>query len=113
MIPNPDRTLRPGVLMQVELLRNPRDTLVVPESALLQQGKDHFVMRVGKDDKTERVQVRIGARRPGQAEVIEGLAAGQRVVTHGNDKVRPGQSVRIQALDDGTRPLSELLGAAP
>ncbi len=113
MIPNPDRTLRPGVLMQVELLRNPRETLVVPESALLQQGKEHFVMRVGEDDKVERVQVRIGARRPGQAEVVDGLAAGQRVITHGNDKVRPGQSVRVQALDDGTRTLSELLGAAP
>jgi membrane fusion protein (multidrug efflux system) len=113
MIPNPDRTLRPGVLMQVELLRNPRETLVIPESALLQQGKEHFVMRVGEDDKVERVQVRIGARRPGQAEVVDGLAAGQRVITHGNDKVRPGQSVRVQALDDGTRTLSELLGAAP
>jgi membrane fusion protein (multidrug efflux system) len=34
LIPNPERTLKPGALMQVELLRNPRDTLVVPESAL-------------------------------------------------------------------------------
>jgi membrane fusion protein (multidrug efflux system) len=99
--------------MQVELLRNPRDTLVVPESALVQQGRDHFVMRVGKGDKAERVQVRVGARRPGQAEVIHGLEAGQLVITHGNDKVRPGQLVRIQAIDDGTRPLAELLGAAP
>jgi membrane fusion protein (multidrug efflux system) len=69
-------------------------------------------MRVGEDDKAERVQVRIGARRPGQAEMVDGLAAGQRVITHGNDKMRPGQSVRVQSLDDGTRPLAELLGAA-
>jgi membrane fusion protein (multidrug efflux system) len=113
LIPNPERTLKPGVLMQVELLRNPRNTLVVPESALLQQGRDHFVMRVGKDDKVERVRVRIGARRPGQAEAVEGLTAGDIVITHGNDKVRPGQAVRIRAMDDGTRPLAELLGAAP
>jgi len=38
LIPNPNRTLKPGVLMQVELLRNPRDGLVIPESALLLQG---------------------------------------------------------------------------
>jgi membrane fusion protein, multidrug efflux system len=44
---------------------------------------------------------------------LDGLAAGDLVVTHGNDKVRPGQSVRIQALDDGTRTLSELLRSAP
>lgn len=111
MIPNPGRALRPGVLMQVELLRNPRETLVIPESALLNEGEDRFVMRVGAGDRAERVQVGIGARRPGQVEVVEGLAAGEVVITHGNDKVRPGQTVRIQAMDDGTRPVSELLGS--
>jgi len=109
LLPNPDRTLKPGVLMQVELLRNPRNTLVIPEAALLQQGQDHFVMLVGEGDKAERRQIRIGARRPGEVEVIEGVAAGDRVISHGNDKVRPGQQVRIQAIDDGTRSLQEML----
>ena len=113
LIPNPDRTLKPGVLMRVELLRNPRETLVVPESALLQKGRDHHVMRIDADAKAERVAVKVGARRPGQAEILEGLSAGDRVITHGADKVRPGQAVRVQALDDGTRPLAELVGAAP
>jgi len=113
LIPNPDRTLKPGVLMRVELLRNPRETLVVPESALLQKGRDHHVMRIDVDAKAERVAVKVGARRPGQAEILEGLSAGDRVITHGADKVRPGQAVRVQALDDGTRPLAELVGAAP
>lgn len=112
LIPNADRTLKPGVLMQVELLRNPRDGLAVPESALLQQGRDHFAMRVGEGDKAERRQVRIGARRPGEVEILEGLAAGDQVITHGNDKVRPGQQVRIQAIDDGTKTLHELLEPA-
>ncbi len=38
LIGNADRTLKPGVLMQVELLRNPREALVVPEAALLHLG---------------------------------------------------------------------------
>lgn len=113
LIPNPDRTLKPGVLMQVELQRNPREGLAVPEAALLQQGRDHFVMRVGADDKAERVQVRIGARRPGTVEIVEGLTAGDRVITHGNDKVRPGQAVTIRALDDGTGSLHEILARTP
>jgi membrane fusion protein (multidrug efflux system) len=113
LIPNPDGTLKPGVLMRVELLRNPRETLVVPESALLQKGRDHHVMRIDAEGKAERVAVKVGARRPGQAEILEGLSAGDRVITHGADKVRPGQAVRVQALDDGTRPLAELVGAAP
>jgi hypothetical protein len=86
--------LKPGVLMQVELLRNLREALVVPESSLLQQGRDHFVMRVGQGDKVERRQAGIGTRRPGKVEVIEGLTAGERVISHGNDHVRPGQQVK-------------------
>jgi membrane fusion protein (multidrug efflux system) len=95
--------------MQVVLLRNPRDALVAPESALLHQGQDHFVMIAGEGEIAERRQVRIGARRPGEVEILEGLAAGERVITHGNDKVRPGQQIAIQAVDDGTRSLQEML----
>jgi membrane fusion protein (multidrug efflux system) len=110
LIPNPDGRLKPGLLMQVELERNPREGLVVPESALLQQGQDHFVVRVGEGDKAERVKVRIGARRRGQVEIVEGLTPGDRVVTHGNDKARPGQSLSVR-MDDGSQPLKDLLGA--
>ncbi len=109
LLPNPDRTLRPGVLMQVELLRNPREALVVPESALVHQGQDHFVILVGDGNVAERRQVRTGARRPGEVEVVDGLTAGDRVITHGSEKVRPGQEVAIQAVDDGSRGLLEML----
>ncbi|MGE5154193.1 MAG: efflux RND transporter periplasmic adaptor subunit [Bdellovibrio bacteriovorus] len=108
LIPNPDGRLKPGLLMTVELLRNPRQALVVPESALLAQGRDHFVIRVGEGEVAERVQVRLGTRRPGEAEVLAGVAAGDRVVTHGGDKVRPGQALNVR-LDDGSRPLKDLL----
>ena len=100
----------PGLLMQVVLNRNPREALVVPESALLQQGQDHFVMRVTEGNTAERVQVQIGARRAGEVEVTAGLQAGERVITHGGDKVRAGQGVSVR-LDDGSRPLKDLLGA--
>jgi membrane fusion protein (multidrug efflux system) len=112
LIPNPDRTLKPGVLMQVELLRNPRQALVVPESALLHQGQEHFVMMVSDGGTAQRRQVRIGARRPGEVEIIEGLRAGEKVITHGNDEVRPGQQIAVRAVDDGTRSLQEMLEPA-
>ena len=109
LIPNPDRTLKPGVLMQVELLRNPREALLVPESALLQQGSEHFVMLLAAADKVERRQVQIGARRPGEVEIRAGLAAGDKVITHGNDKVRPGQQVTVQGQDRGAPGLPQVL----
>lgn len=112
LIPNPDRTLKPGVLMQVELLRNPHDALVVPESALLHRRGDHFVMVVGKQNIAERRQVRIGARRPGEVEVVKGVAAGDKVITHGNDQLRPGQPIEVRGLDDGSQSLGAMLGSA-
>ena len=98
LLPNPDRILKPGVLMQVELLRNPREALMVPESALLHLGTEHFVMLVDETNGNlvEKVRVRIGARRAGEVEVVDGLSAGDKVITHGNDKARPGHAVRIQ-----------------
>ncbi len=112
VLPNPEGRLKPGLLMKVQLLRNPRQALVVRESALLGQGRDHFVIRVGADERAERVQVAIGTRRPGETEIVSGLAAGDRVVTQGADKVRPGQALTVQ-LDDGSEPLTEMLRARP
>jgi membrane fusion protein (multidrug efflux system) len=117
LIPNPDRTLKPGLLMRVEMLVEPREAVVIPEGAIQQQGEDHFVMAVadveGRGAPTaERRQVQVGTRKPGLVEVREGLAAGERVITDGNDKVRPGQSIEIVAVDDGNRPLQALLESA-
>ncbi len=111
LIPNPRQDLKPGLLMQVEVPRNPRQGLAIPEAALLHRGRDHRVLVVGTGDQAEERRVDIGARRPGVVEITSGLTAGERVITHGNDKVRPGQVVRVLALDEGTKPLRELLGS--
>jgi membrane fusion protein (multidrug efflux system) len=113
LLPNPERALRPGLLMQVQLLIDPRDAVVVPEAALMQQGQDHFVaLLVDGDDglTVERKQVEIGTRQPGVVEIRSGLAAGNRVVTEGQDKARPGQPVKVLAVDDGSRGLHEMAG---
>jgi membrane fusion protein (multidrug efflux system) len=113
LLPNPARALRPGLLLRVELLLDPREALVVPEAALLQQGTNHFVMRLVDNDDgqtVERRQVQIGTRQPGLAEIRAGLAVGDRVVTEGQDKARPGQPVKVLAVDDGTSALREMVG---
>jgi membrane fusion protein (multidrug efflux system) len=118
-IANPEGLLRPGLLMQVELLRNPREGVTIPESALLHRGDAHFVLTLGagggagaagvSEAVPERRGVEIGGRRPGFVEVVAGLAAGERVVTHGADQVKPGEPVTILAVDDGSLGLSEML----
>ena len=111
ILPNPDRQLKPGLLMQVILLHNPRQALLIPEEALIPSGDKQFVYLV--DDAAGgtavRREIRIGGRMPGRVEVVEGLAAGDRIVSQGTLKVRPGQPVKVIAVDDGSRPLAELL----
>lgn len=94
-LPNPEDLLKPGMLMQVNLLAVPRRTLVVPELSVVQVGASSFVFRIGDDDVVEQVAVELGARRRGQVEVLAGVAAGERVVVDGTFRVRTGSRVAI------------------
>lgn len=97
ILPNPDGLLRPGLLMTVELLKNARQAVIIPEEALIPRGRDNFVLVVDESagNKARRQKVAVGARRPGEVEILEGLREGEKVVTHGTTRVRPGQAVTI------------------
>ncbi|WP_395648052.1 efflux RND transporter periplasmic adaptor subunit [Terricaulis sp.] len=99
MLPNTDETIRPGMLMTVEVRSNPRDALAVPEIAILDQADGAFVYRVvsrdGGAQAVELQRINAGQRSGGMVEVLEGLSEGDMVVTEGLQTVRPGQPVRI------------------
>jgi membrane fusion protein (multidrug efflux system) len=104
-IANPERKLRPGMLLDVGVQQPSRQTLQVPELALQQVGQQAFVFRVGADDKVEQVPVTIGARRPGAVEILGGVQAGDRVVVEGTVKLHPGSKIveaGSEAADDGS-----------
>jgi membrane fusion protein (multidrug efflux system) len=113
VIPNQENLLRPGLLMQVNLSKNQRRALTVPEEAVTLDGSNASVWRIetGPDGLTvaQKVPIELGVRQYGEVEVLSGLASGDQVVTHGVDRLRPGAVVRIAAVDDGSSPISELL----
>jgi membrane fusion protein (multidrug efflux system) len=110
LLSNPDHVLRPGMLMQVELLGQQRESIVIPEECLVAQGLKQYVFVVDPADNTvERREIGIGTRRPGEVEVIKGLVANELVVTDGTLKLRAGAKVSIHTRDDGTTPLHQLL----
>ena len=113
LIPNPGEVLKPGLLMTVELLKNARRTLIVPEEAVIPRGRQTQVLVVDPETETaDSRDVELGARRPGAVEVLAGLEEGELVVTHGALRVASGQRVTIEAMETGSEPLSELLGVA-
>jgi len=95
LVSNAERKLRPGMLLIVELLTPPRQSLVIDEISLVQIGTDAFVYRIDDDNKAERAVVELGRRAKGRIEILSGLELGDRVVTDGVVKLRPGVAVQI------------------
>jgi membrane fusion protein (multidrug efflux system) len=113
VLPNQERMLKPGMLMTVELLRDPRRTLLIPEAALMPRGDEQFVFLLsGEPQLVEKRKIEIGSRRPGEVEVLQGLAAGDLIITHGTDKAKAGKPVRIKGREGSGQPISDLLKPA-
>lgn len=85
--------LRPGMFVRVRLLFGERKAvLMVPEQAIVPGG--HPAVFKVVDGKASLVKVKLGVRRAAQVEVVEGLAAGELIVTAGQLKLREGAAVR-------------------
>jgi membrane fusion protein (multidrug efflux system) len=105
-LPNDERLLRPGMLLTVDLVRDRRRGLMVPEAALIPEGDRQYLYRL-VGGTVERVEVGIGARRPGIVEITRGLEEGDRVVVEGAVRLRPGVEVRIQREIDARTLIAE------
>lgn len=90
---NPDRRLRPGMLLNLVLDQAARTVLQVPELSIQQVGQQSFVFRVTPDDKVDQVPVTVGARRPGAVEILDGVKAGDRIVVEGIVKLKDGAKI--------------------
>lgn len=93
-LPNPDGLLRPGMLLSVEVLNRPRESLSIPEVAVSAVRERMFVYRVS-ESKAIETDVRIGARRGGEVEILEGLSEGDQIVTDGLVRMRNGAAVQV------------------
>ena len=94
LIDNSDMRLPAGAFLRVELVFDDREGVVLPEEAIVSQADSSHVFVV-VDGKAQRRPVRLGMRRVGEVEILEGVAAGEQVIVRGVQKVRDGQEVRL------------------
>ncbi len=92
-VPNPERLLRPGMYAAVELSAETQRALVVPLSALVTVGSQHYVWVV-TDDKVSQRSVTVGRATGEVVEVTSGIGESDLIVVRGTDLVRDGQPVR-------------------
>lgn len=112
LIENSDEKLKPGLLMHVELQKNPRKVVLIPEEAMIANGSDNFVLVIKEleDMKTvERRNVTLGSRQFGNVEILSGLEPGEFIVTHGTLRAAPGSPVTIKAVEENDETLKELI----
>jgi membrane fusion protein (multidrug efflux system) len=94
-IANPDHRLKPGMFANVDVQIERREhALLVPESALVYDRNGTYVWKVGGDGRVEKTPIEIGLRQAGRVQVVRGIAAGDRVVAAGTNKVMAGRRVR-------------------
>lgn len=87
--------VRPGFLARVTFEVGAHDdVLLVPASALVGAGGTQSVF-VLENGTAVRRTVTTGVTSEGRVQIVSGLAAGERVVTRGNNMLRDGMAVRI------------------
>lgn len=95
-IPNPGGVLRPGQFVRVRILGAVRpNAILVPQEAVLQGAKGHFVVVVDKENKAEVRGVEVGPWHGNDWFITRGLAPGDTVVIDGMVKLSPGAPVKI------------------
>lgn len=121
-VQNPGAVLRPGMFARPRIVFSRREGAVaVPEEALVPLGTKQYLYKVvsGADGNTQaqRIEARIGLRVPGKVEILEGLRAGDVVVTAGQGRLVRPEGTPVRAVDlsqalPGARPASGAAGAA-
>jgi membrane fusion protein (multidrug efflux system) len=77
--------------------------VMVPEEALVPLGAQQLIFKVaegaGGKKVAQRLVARIGLRLPGKVEILEGLKAGDTVVTAGHTRLLRGDDVALRVVD--------------
>lgn len=81
---NTDFALKPGMFVNAELRLEAKEGVVIPASAVLDTGLRQVVYVDSGQGRYVPRQVTVGVRHEGMAQILSGLAAGERVVTKGN-----------------------------
>jgi len=98
--PNNDGRLRPGMFANVEVLSpDERNVLVIPQTAVLYAPYGDSVFAIETKDKqlvAHQKFVRLGERRGDLVAVVQGLEAGETLVSSGAFKLHNGSTLILR-----------------
>ena len=92
---NPNLELIPGILLNIKVIYDERDSISIPEESLIIQGDNKFVYLID-NNILKRKNVKVGLRNFGKVEILSGLEIGDNIVAEGTNKVRNKAKVKIK-----------------
>jgi len=109
---NPKHRLRPGTSVQLSLTaRTINDALVVPAAAVVTVPEGtSVVLLAGADGKAHQRTVKLGIRQGDDVQIVEGVAAGDKVVSSGAYGLPDNTRITVQAAgeaSEGSKPSAE------
>jgi len=110
---NPEGVLRPNQYVRVRLKGAIRpNAITVPQRAVQQSAKSHFVWVINKDSQAELRPIVVGEWKGDSWFISEGLDSGDRVVVDGGIRLTPGASVKASAYVPPATPAPKVAQAA-
>ena len=99
---NPDGLLVPGGYVKL-LLENPEAPkgITVPQRAVLVDQQGSCVLTADEQGMVSVVRIQPGVQLGADIVVISGLKVGDRVITDGLQKARPGSAAKVTLAEDG------------
>lgn len=109
---NPKGELRPGQFVRAHVKGAVRPNgILIPQRAVLQGAKGHYVWIIDKDGKAEKREIEAGDWQGDDWFISQGLNAGERVVVDGAIRVSPGAALKI--VDTPTTAPANTVKSAP
>ena len=106
-VKNPDGALRPGQFVRVQLSGSIRPkALKVPQVAVQQGDKGHYVWIVDKESKAQIRNVQVGSWTGSDWFIDKGLQSGDKVIVDGLLKLAPGVPVKAEIASPAAPPAS-------
>lgn len=95
-MPNKDNTLRTGMFAKLEILVSTHEgAVIIPRDALVRY-EGGCLTFVVENNRAVKRQIKIGIIDDNRVEVIEGLKAGERIISKGIEFIRDGALVSIE-----------------
>jgi len=91
---NDNSKLIPGALLEVAIKYNEKNSLGVPDTAVMLEGSKIYVYKVLENNTVKKTEIETGIRNKGNLEIVSGLQMGDKIIAEGLSKTNPGGKIK-------------------